>query len=209
MRFGMGNWLRAVSINRGRSAEVASPALGLRYSNQAPCSFSRCSSLSTSTPTLRANPSAARVGAPSVSNAALRFGPRRSSKPSGWRTARSVTRTARRRGEANHSSWVWLSCALSSARFNCSAKAEPKPCKALGGSSSVPTSTNKSATSLPVVTGIPRAVVGPGPRAVPAESRPPGGCRSRFVPPFGPCPAPAGCSPGARSPKWRGAHPTN
>ena len=100
MRRGMGSASSAACTIPGSSSSARSPGLLPTKNRNVPLPSSWRSSASTVVPQLCANASAARVGAPLASKAALSGGPLRRRCCSGWRVARRFTHTARRRGVA-------------------------------------------------------------------------------------------------------------
>ncbi len=100
MRRGIGRPSSAPCTMPGSSVVASSPGLLPSKNTNVPLPSSRRRSASTCTPQLWAKASAARVGAPAASKAALTGGPLRLRFCSGWRLARRLTHTARRRGVA-------------------------------------------------------------------------------------------------------------
>ena len=171
---------------------------------------------STSTPQPRANASAACVGRPSASNAALTGGPRFSSGRSGCRSDSRRTRTARRRGVANRSTALNCRPAVRKPCSTPSANAALSVSSDFGGSSSVPISTRKSRTGAHARPPVVRPFSGNGGSTCEIRGRsslsaasgtpvPPGW---RSTPPRhrGRAYARAGCSAGARSRRSPCAH---
>ncbi len=85
----------------GSNVAVALPGCVLRWYNHTPFSVSNLSRAATSTPQERANPKAALVGWPFLSNAAAIAGPLLSICRSACPVAMPSMNTAKRRGVAN------------------------------------------------------------------------------------------------------------
>ncbi len=156
-----------------RMSRDGRPAVFLRYARYSPRGVSCRSRAATSTPILRAKPSAAPVGWPSL-KAAETGGPETSSSASACRSASSAARSTRRRGVA--------SVRMAPAASRCAARRSPNSDDRLAsagsiiqsGISSVPISSRKG------------TLIGP----------PPPGLRPEFAdrPSMPPRPAPA-CAP--------------
>jgi len=150
IRFAIGNESSADSTRGGRRSTVSAPDSVPRKRSQVPLDVSIRSSSETSTPQLLAKASAARIGAPSASNAAFTGGPRRSTLRSGCLSGNCRARTASRRGVAKVSIARYDRPASSRPWATPRANASASTSRDLGGNSSVPTSTRKSFLLTPM-----------------------------------------------------------
>ena len=129
----------------GSTCSAFRPFSTLVTPSRSPLGVSIRSRAATSTPWLRAKPSAAGVGFPSASKALATDGPRASVRASAWRAARSRAQTTSRRGVpmAFTSPWVRRASASSLARSSssCFSAGGTKP----AGISSAPISNRRSA----------------------------------------------------------------
>ncbi len=147
---GMGSLASAWLTSSPNNSLAGRPSTLAVWTSHSPLSVTRRSACSTVMPLPRAQPSAALVGLPSASNAWATAGPRFSTLLLGCSPASSLTFSARRRGEANHSTSPKARSALVSSALKLSAKASARERRALGGSSAVPISTRNVCCAMSV-----------------------------------------------------------
>ena len=150
-RMAFGN-ARSVSVEASTppsTDRVVPPRCRRRYARYSPFSVSTRSSAATSTPCLRAKPSAARVGSPDASNAARTGGPVTVSSRSDCRSASSAAVATSRRGPANAVTGVRQATRASSKRAaRRAASCASMPGIQLAGISSQPISSSSSRNAM-------------------------------------------------------------
>ena len=194
---------QAKAVKTDWSAAVMTSAAGLPSSRTtapmySPLGVTTRSSSSTAIPLPRAKPSAALVGRPSASKAALTAGPSAVSSEASPTAAMSWMRTASRRGVAKVCTSPWLRRASAQARMRWRASVSTAVSISPAGSSSVPISNRSFIVHPPR-----RASRCDGPHHGATESRAPCASRRGTLPRCAPSCAPAGYTSAARSPRWR------